>query len=309
VPFAGLFASPVETAQIERWNAMLRDWDTRNIARVRADAAAKEKRWVETGIDAVAYRIAFNNWERSLYDEMMAHQDHQIGRLVERLVKSGEWEHTLLIVAADHSFSGGFSEFLVPLAEKQPPDWQWTPLLRSSETRVPLMFIWPGGIPGGQRFRQPVSMIDVLPTLLDLTGLPKPEVMQGQSLAPLLLGRPGWEPRPVIFDEFERDPGTGELRGRIEMIDGQWGASLWIGPPWDSRRRRPMPLLLFDVWNDPLALTLMNDAHPELVEKYTGLLQKQWAAHQALATQFTPGAKMPLAPEQLERLRALGYIR
>ena len=40
---------------------------------------------------------------RSLYDESMAHQDYQIGRLVERLKAAGEWENTLLIVAADHS--------------------------------------------------------------------------------------------------------------------------------------------------------------------------------------------------------------
>ena len=69
------------------------------------------------------------------------------------------------------------------------------------------LFVWPGHIVGGQRFREPVvSMIDVLPTVLDLVGLPTPEVMQGQSLAPLLLGEGGeWEPRPVILDEFDVD--------------------------------------------------------------------------------------------------------
>ena len=50
------------------------------------------------------------------------------------------------------------------------------------------MFIWPGRIEGGQRFSQPVSMLDVLPTILDLLDLPQPEVAMGQSLAPLLLG-------------------------------------------------------------------------------------------------------------------------
>lgn len=93
------------------------------------------------------------------------------------------------------------------------------------------------------------------------------------------------------------------------MIDGRWGASLWIGPPRDTLNRRPTPLLLFDVWNDPLALTLMNDRHPELVTKYTELLEKQWEAHRLLAQRFTAGGKVELTPEQLETLRALGYIR
>jgi len=134
-------------------------------------------------------------------------------------------------------------------------------------------------------------------------------VLQGESLAPLLLGRAAWQPRPVIFDEFERDPRTGDLGGRLEMIDGRWGASLWIGPPEDTLNHRPTPLLLFDVWNDPLALRLMNDGYPELVEKYTALLEKQWEAHRLLARRFTAGGKVVLTPEQLETLRALGYIR
>jgi arylsulfatase A-like enzyme len=152
-------------------------------------------------------------------------------------------------------------------------------------------------------------MIDVLPTVLELGGLPPLETLQGQSLAPLLLGRDGWRPRPVIFDDFRRFPRTGELRGRIEMIDGRWGASLWIGPPEDTQNHRPTPLLLFDVWNDPLALTPVNDEYPELVTEYTALLEEQWEAHQLLARRFTPGGQVELTPAQLETLRALGYIR
>jgi len=149
----------------------------------------------------------------------------------------------------------------------------------------------------------------VLPTVLALAGLPMPEILQGQSLAPLLLGRPGWSPRPVIFDEFGKDPRTGELRGMIEMIDGRWGASLWIGAPEDTLHHRPTALLLFDVWNDPLALEPVNEERPDLVAKYTRLLEEQWAAHRLLARRFTTGGQMELTPAQLEALRALGYIR
>lgn len=45
------------------------------------------------------------------------------------------------------------------------------------------------------------------------------------------------------------------------------------------------------------------------MKKYTELLEKQWAAHRLLAKRFTPGGKLELTPEQLETLRALGYIR
>jgi hypothetical protein len=111
----------------------------------------------------------------------------------------------------------------------------------------------------------------------------------------------------VIFDEFERDPRTGELQGRIEIIDGRWGASLAIGP--SPRDTTEPSLSLFDVWNDPLALTPMNDAYPELVTKYNALLQSQWEVHQLLATRFTSSERVELTPPQLETLRSLGYIR
>jgi arylsulfatase A-like enzyme len=179
------------------------------------------------------------------------------------------------------------------------------------------MFIWPGRIEGGQRFSQPVSMLDVLPTILDLVDLPMPEIMMGQSLAPLLLGEEGWEPRPVILDEFRVDTETGELRGLLEVIDGQWGASLEINPrppdededEEDALWRRPVPLLLFDLWNDPFCLKSVHEEHPELVEHYTAFLEEQWEAHQALGQHFTQSGDVVLTPEQLETLRALGYIQ
>jgi arylsulfatase A-like enzyme len=205
----------------------------------------------------------------------------------------------------------------IAIQDSLPPRWGH-PIFRPSISRVPLLFIWPGHIEGGQRFSDPVSNIDVLPTVLDLAGLPPPEAMQGRSLAPLLLGTGDVEPRPVIFDEFWRtrlwgmsvDNPTGELQGVIEVVDGRWGASLWIGPEAeDEDWRRPMPLLLFDLWNDPWCLSPVNEQHPDLVEKYTTFLEAQWEAHQALAQHFTPGGDVELTPEQLETLRSLGYIK
>ncbi len=107
-------------------------------------------------------------------------------------------------------------------------------MFRPSVTRIPLIVVWPERIAAGQRFSQPVSMIDMLPTILDLAGLSMPEVVQGQSLAPLLLGEKGWEPRPVILDEFYVDPETGEFSSLIEVIDERWGAHTIRWCPTDA---------------------------------------------------------------------------
>ncbi len=181
------------------------------------------------------------------------------------------------------------------------------------------MFVWPGHIEGGQRIEHVVSMIDVLPTLLDLVGLPPAEIGQGQSLAPLMMGRDGWEPRPVILDEFYVDPSTGELAGVIEVVDGRWGASLEMNPDpslapsptgwWIFEEPRPSPLLLYDLWNDPMALWSVHEERPDLVEKYTAFLEEQFEAHLALGQYFTQSGEVELTPEQLRTLRSLGYIR
>jgi arylsulfatase A-like enzyme len=187
----------------------------------------------------------------------------------------------------------------------------------------------PGRLQGGRRIATPVSMIDVLPTLLDLTGLPAPEVLQGHSLVPLMRGEQV-PARPVFLDEFRVDEATGEMVGNLEVVDGRWGASLEIGPvPQGAARdrgRHAVPaggrwgavhpffpevprLMLYDLENDRFATKAVNDQYPDLVRKYARMLQEQWEAHQALGKRFTAAGEAAITPEQLQQLKALGYIQ
>jgi arylsulfatase A-like enzyme len=242
-----------------------------------------------------------------LYDECMAFQDRSLGRLVERLEKSGERDRTLLIVAADHShFAAG-----LPLHAEGAPQWP-APVLASHKTRIPLIFVWPGKIAPGRRITGQVSLIDLLPTVLDLAGLPPPEIAQGRSLAPLLLGQRGWKPRPVVFDEFYTD--GQDLWGSLEVVDGRWGASLRIDTRPDEKRPqrdrfRPAPLLVFDIERDPHAFRSLHVERPDLVRKYSKMLGRIWTEHRALAAKFNRAGRTQMTPEQAEALRSLGYIR
>ncbi len=125
----------------------------------------------------------------------------------------------------------------------------------------------------------------------------------------------------MILDDFYADLETGELSGRIEVVDGRWGASLEINPEPYLRilpqrlfrivpgRVRPSPLLLYDLWNDPWALRSVHEEWPDLVQKYTAFLEEQFEAHLALSQFFTASGEVELTPEQLQTLRSLGYIR
>lgn len=261
-----------------------RDWALR----------ASPETFAKAGVDWKAYFDAV----RGVYDEAMAHNDFELGRLVQQLKDRGEWENTVLIVTADHGdWPGlGYFETLDPQAR--------VPFFNPYVTRVPLVVVWPGQIAAGQRFSQPVSLIDLLPTILELAGQPVPGHAQGQSLAPLLLGRPGWEPRPVILDEFTVDPNTRRLQGSIEIVDGRWGASLAIG----SDEGEGPDLLLYDVWSDPFCRRSVHAERPDVAKRYREILERRLREHRALAKKFTRSGEGALGAEQLRTLKALGYI-
>jgi len=291
-PFAGLFATLEERRALDEMSKKMEN----------VGGQTYEERVDKSGIDqGVYFQIS-----RKVYDESMAYEDHMIGKLVERIKDSGEWPDTLFILAADHSQEAAALPFLDPKRPKYR-----APLLAAQISRIPMIFVWPGKIAPGRRFTSAVSMIDMLPTVLDLAGLPAPEIAQGQSLASLLLGKPGWKQRPVVFDEFNIEDKY--FYGSIEVLDGRWGASLWIDPRPDDRktpldRARPAPLLIFDVWEDPYAFKSLHAERPDLVEKYSKMLDGIWKEHQALAKKFTRAGNVPLTPEQIETLRSLGYL-
>ena len=323
-PFAGTFVTPEDRERLNGWDGKLFGaagdlFGTTSIVDFYDRAIA------HAGID----RHAYYDTRRGLYDETMAHQDRELGRFVQELEDRGEWENTLLVIGSDHGHPAGtFARFGRGLIEPAPPGWQGA-LFDSWATRVPLLFVWAGHLEGGRRYADPVSMIDVLPTILDLVGLPAPEVLQGRSLAPFLRG--GTLPaREVVFDEFRVDEATGEMIGNLELRDGRWGASLEIAPvaagadPALGRHAAPAGgrwgavhpyfadkprLLLYDLTKDPFAVHAVNDEHPDLVKHYERLLFERWEAHRALATRFEEGEGAPLDPAQLEQLRALGYVR
>ncbi|HKX46408.1 MAG TPA: sulfatase [Planctomycetota bacterium] len=275
----------------------------------------------QNGLDPEAFYAAMQD----VHDEALMHQDARLGELVEELKARGEWEHTLLVIGSDHGHpAASYPRFGRGQLDPQPPAWEGA-LLGEFESHVPLIFVWPGRIEGGRRVAAPVSMIDVLPTVLELAGLPAAEIAQGRSLAPVLLGEDGWEPGPVVFDEFRvQDDGT--LIGNLEVLDGRWGESLEIrtgdpaSPP--TRGRHPAPaggrwnavefpdvprFLLYDVEADPRAIDDVAAEHPEVAAEAQVRLWRIWREHQALAALFEAGGVAELSAEQLEALRALGY--
>ena len=98
--------------------------------------------------------------------------DAQIGRILKKLKDTGLDKNTIVVFSSDHGYH---------LGEKG--HWQKQTLYEKS-TRVPLIFSGPE-IEAGKRSNSPVELIDIYPTLMDLTQIQKPDHVVGKSLVPI----------------------------------------------------------------------------------------------------------------------------
>ncbi len=254
---------------------------------------------VKAGLDADAYVNHDVDW----YDGSIRGLDTEMGRLFERLKGLGLDDSTLVVFTADHG-----EEFL---------DHGRTfhgQSVYGELTQVPLMMRWPGVLPAGRVVNEVIQTIDVMPTLLAISGLTAPAEIQGQSLVPLVQPTKGaasasWRPRPAISEKAVTNPANGAAPAphdteAFSITDGSWKLI------HHTKRPNGGPEFeLFDVAKDPLNLNDMAAGQPEVVQRLAKLVAG-WR-QMALAARLKPDAETTkgLTQEQLQRLRSLGYVR
>lgn len=151
-----------------------------------------------------------NAWHGAVqsYLASVAFVDHCVGRVLRTLETSPHIDNTIVLLLSDHGWH---------LGEKE--RWAKRSLWHDS-THVPLI-ISSLGLPSNQICHQPVGLIDLFPTLIDLTGVSPVDELEGQSLKPLI-DQPhrNWS-RPAITTLA---PGNHSLRSRdwhyIRYADG-----------------------------------------------------------------------------------------
>lgn len=254
---------------------------------------------VKAGLDADAYVKHDVDW----YDGSIRGLDTEMERLFERLKGLGLHDRTLVVFVADHG-----EEFLDHgrMFHGQ--------TVYGELTQVPLMMRWPGVLPAGRVVNDVVQTIDVMPTLLAISGLAAPPEVQGQSLVPLIRpsegpAGPSWRPRPAISEKAATNPTKGAAppphdTEAFAIVDGGWKLIHHTARPNGGPEFE-----LFDFAKDPLNLHDVAAKHPEEVQRLAKLVAG-WR-QMARAAKFAPDAESTkgLSQEQLQRLRSLGYIR
>ena len=100
--------------------------------------------------------------------------DTQIGRLLDELKENPRKRETVIVLTSDHGWN---------LGEKT--HWCKAAIWRNT-TRVPFIVVLPGVTRVGTRSNQPISHVDIYPSLCDFAGIPKPDHLEGRSILPLL---------------------------------------------------------------------------------------------------------------------------
>jgi arylsulfatase A-like enzyme len=204
---------------------------------------------------------------QALYDGEVVLVDKGVGRILAFLREVDLWEDTLIVLMSDHGVFLGEHGFF-----KKPP-FLFDPLMRSS-----LIVSWPKGVPAGKKSRPLVQLCDVMPTVLELLGLPLPDGCPGASLAPLLRGAVK-KVHDAVFMEFCEYKGTAAKAVRTE--DWKYIYHRSVGNiPW-SHDYAPAEVfektglqteMLFNLWADPDELKNLAQRKQDVAQKMRSLL-------------------------------------
>jgi choline-sulfatase len=159
-------------------------------------------------------------------------------------------------------------------------------------TRVPLLLRLPAGREA-RSVAQIVETIDLMPTLLELTGAEEPAGIQGRSLVPLIQGR--GKPPYVAFGE--------STRGGAQCFAALGGYRLLLDRESDMEELYHLP-------DDPLELNDLagNDSEAKRLAALRHHLEA-WQEMVASASLDPSKQTAPMDEDTLEQLRSLGYIQ
>ena len=222
---------------------------------------------------------------RQYYAGEVAYTDKHVGRLFEALRVRGAKRRVIAALTADHG-----EEFWDHGHFEHGHDYY------REVTWVPLVFWGAGAVPAGRTVTTVAGLVDIAPTLVELAGLPAmvPQAPdEGRSLAGQW-GASAGTGTPAVPARFS----GGNLYGLPAVLveDG----------PWRFLLRANGMQELYDVTRDPLERNNVASANSEPAERYRLLLEPQLAA---LMHTGEGATAQKLTPEQLEAMKALGYVR
>ena len=207
------------------------------------------------GIDDYHDLTSEEGWRglRAKYFANVTLVDRQIGKMIQALRETGQWEDTIIVFTSEHGEMAGDHGML----EKRS--------MYEEAARVPLLMRIPGSAPDTQRAARrisgSVSLVDLVPTLLDVsgTGTDAGPELQGNSLAQVIHGNADLSDNDVFVQwngMGDRNLGTPEINRMASM---PWRTVI-TPDRWKLNLCATDRCELYDLNTDPHEMTNLFDA-------------------------------------------------
>jgi iduronate 2-sulfatase len=201
----------------------------------------------------------------SAYFASVTFMDAQLGVLLDAMDRLRLWDTTTVVFFGDNGYHLGEHGGL----------WHKNSLFEES-TRIPLIIAAPGEGRAGRRTPRLVELVDLYPTLAELSGLRPPDNLEGTSLVPLL-NRPDRPWKSGAFSMQGRGKERTEAAKEIEFFGKTVRTERWRYTEWDEGRQGAE---LYDHRSDPLELRNLADdpGHARIRAELRELLHGGWKA-------------------------------
>ncbi|MGG4046934.1 sulfatase family protein [Paenibacillus favisporus] len=210
--------------------------------------------------------------DRQLMAAMISAVDDGVGDIVAALKRVGAYENTIIFFSSDNGPSSESRNYLdgtedVYYGGSAGIFRGHKGSLFEGGIREPAILVYPSIIAPGQTKDDVGMMADIVPTVLDLAGLPVPaaEEIDGSSIVPMLTQGAG-TPHQQVFWEYG---------SQLAVRDGKW--KLVLGGKLDFDRTQPDDVHLSDLEADPGERVNLKDEFPEIAQRLEKDV-RQWYA-------------------------------
>ncbi|MBK7643256.1 MAG: sulfatase [Planctomycetes bacterium] len=218
----------------------------------------------------------------SLYDGEIAWTDSFVQKIREDLERAGLLENTILVITSDHGeelFDHGGKGHRMTLYDEV--------------IHIPLVVRYPASLPKGARIHAQTASLDVLPTLLELAGLPAPTDVLGTSLAPFAHDPAAAHPRRAVSELAS----VGRNMRTVRSLEYK----LYDDVARDAH-------YYFDLAQDPLEKSGLTDFETELGQRAVAGYTTEVQRMEAFLNAHPPQAQESVIPEGVRgQLEHFGY--
>ncbi len=236
-----------------------------------------------------------------MYGDVIEEIDWSVGEILRALDETGLAEKTLILFSSDNGpwlSYGNHSGVSGPLREGKGTCFE-------GGIRVPCVARWPGRIPAGSVCKEPVSTIDILPTLAAITGAPAPKLpIDGLDIRPLLFGeKDARSPHDALFFYYQDNQLQAMRSGQWKLHFPHKARSMTGQAPGKDGipgkyRQIPVGLELYDLADDIGETKNLAESKADIVAKLQEKAAKMRAELGDSLSQIKPTAVRPAGVEK-----------